>query len=259
MKRFIFIILTFLFASVIQAQTKSEAVSYTDGDLELEGKFVYDKLLKSKRGGILLVHDVNGRDEFISKKAEELAELGYVVFIADMYGKGILPKDDAEAEDLSEPFLGEDRQLMRSRAKAGLDILVNHKKVDDRRLAAMGYGFGGQTVLELARSGENLTAVICFYGNLSTPAPQDANNIKGSILILNGSDDTKISNEEMIAFQNEMRDANVDWQIIIYGGAVHGFSKYSLGFDTASGKAYNYNADKRSWEAVKSILREKLK
>jgi dienelactone hydrolase len=259
MKRFVLIILTFLFASAIQAQPKKEAVSYSDGDFELEGLFVYDKLLKSKRGGVLLVHDVNGRDEFINKKAEELADIGYVVFVADMYGKGILPKDDAEAEDLSEPFLGEDRQLMRSRAKAGLDILANHKKVDVRRLAAIGYGFGGQTVLELARSGENLTAVISFYGNLSTPAPQDANNIKGSILVLNGSDDPKISKEEVIAFQNEMRDANVDWHMTIYGGAVHGFTTYSLGFDTASGKAYNYNADKRSWEAVKSLFREKLK
>lgn len=241
------------------AQVKTEKVSYTDGETELEGYFAYDKLLKSKRGGVLLIHDRNGHDEFIQNKAEELAKLGYIAFALDMYGKGVLAKDEDEAEDLSEPFLGETRDLMRTRAKAGLEILKKHKKIDSNRLVAIGYGFGGTVVLELARSGENLAGVTAFYADLSTPFPQDANNIKGSVLIFRGADDSIVIEEEISAFETEMRNANVDWLLVNFGNAVNSFSYYSLGFEVSGGKAYNYNADKRSWEILKIFIREKIK
>lgn len=259
MKRYILLLLVFMITSILQADVKTDSITYNDGDLELQGYFAHDQLLKAKRGGVLLIHDKNGHDAFIRERADELASLGYVVFALDMFGKGKLAKDASEANDLVAPFLGEDRQLMRHRANLGFEILSQHKKVDPTRLAAVGYGFGGITVLELVRSGQNILAAANFYGNLSTPTPEDARNIKGSVLILQGSEDKMVSQDEIAAFRLEMKEANVDWQMNIYGGALSGFSVYDYGFDTSEGEAYNYNADKRSWEALKVILREKLK
>jgi dienelactone hydrolase len=259
MKKYIIVFLIIVFISLCNAQVKTELITYIDGEVELEGYLAYDKILKSVRGGVLLVHNANGRDEFIQERAGELAKIGYVVFAVDMYGKGIVPKDEEEEEELTAQFLGEDRQLLRERARKGLEILSQHSKVDANRMAAIGYGFGGMTVLELARSGATITAAINFFGGLSTPIAEDAKNIKGAVLILLGSEDPVIPEEEIEAFRAEMQNANADWQINIYGGTYHGFTRYELGFDASSGKAYNYNADKRSWEAVKSLLHEKLK
>ena len=259
MKIYIAIFLIVILFSLSSAQVKSDIITYKDGDVELEGYLAYDKILKSVRGGVLLVHNANGRDKFIQERADELAKIGYVVFALDLYGKGIAPKDEEEEQELTARFLGEDRQLIRERARLGLEILSQQSKVDPNRLAAIGYGFGGMTVLELARSGESITAAINFFGALSTPTPEDASNIKGAVLILLGSEDPLIPRDEIEAFRTEMQNSNVDWQMNIYGGAYHGFTRYELGFDPSSGKAYNYNADKRSWEAVKSLLHEKLK
>lgn len=259
MKKYISIFLIILFVSVGTAQVKTELITYQDGDVELEGYLAYDKLLKSVRGGVIIVHNANGRDKFINERADELAKIGYIAFAVDMFGKGVSPKDEDEQEELTSEFFGEDRQMMRQRALKGLEILSQQPKVDANRLAAIGYGFGGTTVLELARSGANITAAINFFGSLSTPTAEDAKNIKGAVLVHLGSEDPVISKEEIETFREEMQNSNVDWQLNIYGGAYHGFTRYSLGFDNSSGKAYNYNADKRSWEAVKSLLREKLK
>jgi len=259
MKKIISIFLIVLFTSLCHSQEKTDLITYQDGDVELEGYLAYDKLLKSIRGGVLLVHNANGRDKFIQERADELAKIGYIVFALDMFGKGVSAKDEEEEKELTSQFLEEDRQLMRQRALKGLEILVQQAKVDQNRIAAIGYGFGGTTVLELARSGANLTATVNYFGSLSTPTPDDAKNIKGAVLVLLGSEDPFIAEEEIISFRTEMQNANADWQMNIYGGAYQGFTRYSLGFDPTSGKAYNYNADKRSWEAVKSLLREKLK
>ncbi len=259
MKKILSIFLIVLFTSLCHSQVKTDLITYQDGDVELEGYLAYDKLLKSIRGGVLLVHNVNGRDKFIQERADELAKIGYIVFALDMFGKGVSAKDKDEQEELTSQFLEENRQLMRQRALKGLEILVQQAKVDQNRIAAIGYGFGGTTVLELARSGANLTAAVNYFGSLSTPTPDDAKNIKGAVLVLLGSEDPFIAEEEIKSFRTEMQNANADWQMNIYGGAYQGFTRYSLGFDPSSGKAYNYNADKRSWEAVKSLLREKLK
>lgn len=253
----IFIVL--LAAYVLLAEVKTDTISYNDGDVTLEGSVTYDQLLKSRRGGVLLIHDRQGHDTFIHKRAEALADLGYVVFALDMYGKGVSAKNADEAEDLVEPFFGEDRQLMRQRAQAGYEVLASQKRVDPARIVVVGYGFGGTAALELARSGLNLLGVVDFYGDLSTPTPEDAQNIKGAVLLLFGADDPNVSTEKLDQFKEEMRLGRVDWQIYYYGGTVAGFADYALGFEINEGRAYNYNADKRSWEAVKSLLLEKLK
>jgi dienelactone hydrolase len=251
-----FIIFIFLSHSFCQIKTRN--IEYDHEGIQLEGYLAYDGLLKSKRGGVLIIHEWWGLNDFIKERANQLAELGYIVFALDMYGKGILLNTYQEASEMSGKFYS-DRQLMRERAAAGLQILKQQNNVDTTRLIVMGYCFGGAVALELARSGANLVGAVSFHGGLNTPNPEDAKNIKGSILVLHGADDPNVPAEEVAAFQDEMRQANVDWQMVFYGNAVHSFTNPKSGFDTSSGVAYNYNADTRSWEVVKSFLRELLR
>jgi dienelactone hydrolase len=187
-----------------------------------------------------------------------LARLGYVAFASDIYGKGVLAKDAKEAAALAGIYLG-DRKLLRARASAGLDVLRNRPEVDPKRLAAIGYCFGGTTVLELARSGADLASVVSFHGLLNTQTPGDARNINGKVLVLHGGDDPYVPMKQVEAFQEEMRNGGVDWQFVTYGGAVHRFTNPEAGNDNSKGAAYNERADRRSWEAMKDFFAETLK
>ncbi|MBO1347113.1 MAG: dienelactone hydrolase family protein [Hormoscilla sp. GUM202] len=139
---------------------------------------------------------------------------------------------------------------------AGLKVLRNHPLSKNNRLGAIGYCFGGGTVLELARSGAKVAGVVSFHGNLDTPNPTDANNIKGQILVLHGASDPFVPKEQVAAFTEEMRQANVDWQMISYGGAVHSFTNPKAGNDPSKGAAYNRDADRRSWSAMQLFFAE---
>jgi dienelactone hydrolase len=163
-----------------------------------------------------------------------------------------------EAGSLSGIYRG-NRPLMRACANAGLEVLRSHSLADTNRIAAIGYCFGGTVVLEMARSGAELAGVVSFHGGLSTPNPGDAKNIKGKALVLHGADDPAVPPEQVIVFQDEMRKANVDWQMVTYGGAVHSFTNPDAGNDPSRGAAYNGKADKRSWEAMKLFFAEIFK
>lgn len=243
--------------SSAQAEVKSEVVEYRHGDVVLEGYLAYDAALKGKRPGVLVVHEWQGHNPYVRKRAEQLARLGYVAFALDMYGKGVLAKDAKEAAALAGIYKG-DRKLMRTRAAAGLDVLRRRPEADPGRLAAIGYCFGGTTVLELARSGADLASVVSFHGGLDTPVPEDARNIKGKVLALHGGDDPFVPVKQVEAFQEEMRKGGVDWQFVSYGGAVHSFTNPGSGNDNSKGIAYNERADRRSWEAMKAFFAETL-
>ena len=259
MKTILSLFILFILISNVQAQVKWETITYQDGETELEGYLSYDKLLKSKRGGVLIVHDKYGINEFIKERAKELAKLGYVAFVADMFGKEVQMDDEVDRTELTESFFEAEQTLIPHRAQVGLDYLSNHSRVDASRLAVIGYGFGGSVAMELARSGVNLSATINYFGSLNPQKNESYNKIKGPVLVLIGSEDPKISGEELESFKLEMNSENNDWQINTYGGAAHGFTYYELGFEILNGEAYNYNADKRSWESVKILLHETLK
>jgi dienelactone hydrolase len=248
----------FAWISSAQAEVKSEVVEYRHGDVVLEGYLAYDAALKGKRPGVLVVHEWQGHNPYVRKRAEQLARLGYVAFALDMYGKGMIAKDAKEAAALAGIYKG-DRKLMRTRAAAGLDVLRGRPETDPKRLAAIGYCFGGTTVLELARSGADLASVVSFHGGLDTPTPEDAGNIKGKVLALHGGDDPFVPVKQVEAFQEEMRKGGVDWQFVSYGGAVHSFTNPGSGNDNSKGAAYNERADRRSWEAMKAFFAETLK
>jgi dienelactone hydrolase len=254
--RYLFsIILIFFLVSSVQAKLHTETVEYKQGDVVLEGYLAYDDAIKGKRPGVMVVHEWTGLGPYVKKRADELAELGYIAVAADIYGKGVRPKDHEEAAKVSGIYFN-DRKLMRARAEVGLEVLKNHEFTDKSRIAAMGYCFGGAAVLELARSGADIAGVVTFHGALATPNPEDAKNIKAKVLVFQGSEDPFVPQEAVLAFQNEMRRAGVDWQMVIFGGAVHSFTVPEAGNDPSKGMAYNEKADKRSWEMMKLFYKE---
>ena len=254
MKKLILLFLALGCAMSSRAAIHTETVEYRQGDTTLEGFLAYDDAISGKRPGVLVVHQWFGLTDYEKHRATMLAQLGYVAFCADIYGKGVRPKDVSEAGALAGKYKN-DRTLLRARVNAGLDELKKNEFVDTNRVAAIGYCFGGTTVIELARSGADLNGVVSFHGGLDSPTPADGKNIKCKVLALAGADDPFQKPEDLTAFESEMRDNKVDWQIVFYGGAVHAFTQPDPGFVNAGAK-YNEKADKRSWEAMKTFFAE---
>jgi dienelactone hydrolase len=246
-------------ACVISAQAKlvTKTIEYKQGGTTLEGYLAYDDSFSGKRPGVLIVHQWMGLTDYEENRAAMLANLGYVAFCADIYGKGIRPQNykDAGAEATKYKT---DRALLRLRVNAGLDELKKCELVDTNRVAAIGYCFGGTTVIELARSGAELNGIVSFHGGLDSLAPADGKNIKCKVLVCHGADDPFEKPEDLTAFEKEMRDADVDWRLIKYGGAVHSFTQ-PMANDNPPGAKYNERADKRSWQDMKNFFAEIFK
>ena len=254
--RFLFVLLfVAAWGGSAEAALRTTVVEYRLGETLMEGYLAYDDGYVGKRPGVLVVHEWWGLNDYARKRAEQLAELGYVALAADIYGKGVRATDVKEAGELAGRFR-KDRQLLRARAAAGLDLLRHEPHTDPARLAAIGFCFGGTTVLELARSGADLAGVVSFHGGLDTPNPADATRIKGKVLVLHGADDPFVPHADVAAFEKEMRSGGVDWQLNIYGGAVHSFTNPASGNDPSKGAAYNEKSERRSWHAMRQFFRE---
>lgn len=257
MKSFPFFVvaLSVVFTFGAKAEVKTQTISYQEGQTQLEGYLAYKPQGAKKKPAILIVHEWTGLGPYVKKRAEKLAQLGYVAFAADIYGKGVRPTTPDEAGKTAGIYKG-NRPLMRARVQAALAELKKQSQVDSQKIAAIGYCFGGTTVLELARSGADVKGVVSFHGGLQTPTPGDAKNIKAKVLVLHGADDPYVNAEEVKAFEDEMRGGFVDWQLIKYSGAVHSFTNPNAGNDPSKGAAYDKNADKRSWIAMKMFFQE---
>lgn len=258
MKAILALFLFFVLAQSAGAEIHTEIVEYKHGDVSLEGYLAYDKSIDGARPGVLIIHEWTGLGDYVKMRAEKLAEMGYIAFALDMYGKGIRPQTMQEAAAQAKIYR-DDRGLMRARAAAGLEILKNNPLVESGKIAAIGYCFGGGVVLELARGGADMAGFVSFHGNLDTPDPGDAANIKGKVLVCHGAADPYVPVEQVEAFQKEMGDAGIDWQLIAYGGAVHSFTNPASGDDPSRGAAYNEKADKRSWQAMTAFFDEIFK
>lgn len=239
----------------LRGEIRTETVEYKQGDQALEGYLAYDASSTGKRPGVLIVHQWKGITDYEKQRAEMLARLGYVAFVADIYGKGIRPKDTQSAGAQAGKYK-KDRALLRERARAGLETLKKHSLVDASRVGAIGYCFGGTTVIELARSGADVRGVVSFHGGLDSPSPEHGKNIKGSVLALHGADDPFVPAKDLAAFEEEMRQNKVDWQLIKYGGAVHSFTEVNAGSNNIAGAAYNEKADHRSWADMQLFFKE---
>ena len=245
-------------ASVGWGSIKTETVEYKQGSTVLEGFLAYDDSIKAPQPGVVIVHEWMGLNDYAKRRAKELAGLGYVALAADIYGKGIRAKDQKEASELATKYKT-DRKLLRDRAKAAYDYLAKNPKVNNKKMLAMGYCFGGTTVLEMARSGLPLIGIVSFHGGLDSQNPSEAKNIKAKVLALHGAMDPYVPADQVAAFQKEMNDAKVDYQFVAYSGTVHGFTNPDNGPDTSKGAAYNEIADKRSFVAMKNFFEEVLK
>ncbi len=250
-----FLLLAAAVSSPALGAVRSERLDYRSGDTVCEGYLAWDDSATGKRPGIVVIHDWMGQGEYGQRRARELAALGYVALAADLYGTGIRPKDGGEAAALAGKYKG-DLPLLRARARAALDALAASPRVDPSRLFALGYCFGGTAALELARSGAPLAGTVAFHAGLATKDPADAKAIRGRVLALHGAADTFVPPAEVAAFQKEMTDAKVDWQMVYYSYAVHSFTRIDAGNDPSKGVAYNEKADRRSWEAMKAFLAE---
>ena len=241
-------------AGSAQAAVEGRLVEYRHGDTVLEGYLAQDTAVEGKRPGILVVHEWKGLNDYAKRRADQLAEMGYVAFAADMYGKGVRAKDHEEAGQLSGIYRG-NRLLMRGRIKAALTALLAQPGVDPQKIGAIGYCFGGMAALELARSGADVKGVVGFHAPLDTPVPARRGSVKAKVLVLNGADDSFVSSG-VPDFEKEMKEAGVDYRLIQYPGAVHGFTVPEAGNDSSTGVAYNAEADQKSWEEMKRFFAE---
>ncbi len=233
---------------------KTRDLAYSDQGVSLNGYLAYDESVSGKRPAILVVHEAFGLGTHAIERAERLAGLGYVAFAVDMFG------DRKQAADLqgAMALMGElynDGARLRARIGAAYRILLAEPDVDHGRIGAIGFCFGGMTVLELARSGAELAGVVSFHGALAARAPING-KIKAKILVCHGGDDPMVGNDQVVAFQEEMRAAGADWQLNIYGGAVHSFTNEGAANAGMPGIAYHRPTDLRSWAAMRYFFDE---
>jgi len=228
-------------------------ISYQDQGQALRGYFAPGSG-GGKRPGVLIVHAWLGLTESIRNRADRIALMGYSAFACDVFGK---PTDIAGGPfPMINPYL-ENRKLFRGRIRSGLDVLSGQAEVDGSKLVAMGYCFGGQAALELARSGAPLRGVASFHGELDTPLPSGSGDIKGKVLIMTGDDDPVVPIPKIATFREEMRKAGASFEIDIYSGAKHSFTgEGSLGPEKTPEAVLNPLAEARSWARMTSFFQE---
>ena len=251
--RLLTLLLVFLFPILSAAGLVEKPVEYEiDGKIH-EGFFILPQG-HEKLPAVLVIHDWLGLTEKTKDKSREIAELGYAVFAADIYGKDVKVKGPKEGGQYAGVYKS-DRKRFRKHLVAAYETMIRQNRVDAERTAAVGFCFGGTGVLELARSDDRLKGVVSFHGGLDAPKPM-TKKFTSRILALHGADDPFVSAADLAAFEQELREAKADWQLVKYGGAVHSFTDKSAGTDNSKGAAYNEAAHKRSWKEMKNFFSE---
>jgi len=232
----------------------TRTVEYSDGEAVLEAYMAWDDSSHDSRPAVLIAHAWGGRGELEEGKAEQLAELGYVGFAIDLYGKGVHGASKEENAALMQPLL-DDRALLQRRMQLALEQTRKQNEVDTTRVAAMGFCFGGLCVLDLARSGADVLGVASFHGLFHKPGNTDGNKISAKVLVLHGWDDPMAKPAQAIELAEELTKSGADWQIHGYGNTMHAFSNPAAN-DPALGTVYNADADRRSWQSLQLFLAE---
>jgi dienelactone hydrolase len=230
----------------------SERISYRDGDTPLTGILMSNRAGSAKQRGIMVVHGGAGLDAHAEERARLFASSGYVAFACDMYGNGVAGNRDRVMSCINE--LRADRERLCRRAQAGLNVLAAQPHVDPR-IAVVGYCFGGLVALELARAGLDLAAVVSVHGSLTTTDAAKSGSVKAPILVCHGALDPYSPPQDITAFVNEMNTAGSNWQLVVYGGAMHGFTHTNATGQTP-GVLYDASADARSSAAIQVFLEE---
>lgn len=240
------------------SQVTVRSVVYQIDGQSYESRLVFDAAHQGPLPGLLMAPNWMGVSAGAEQIAKSVAAKGYVVLLADLYGQGVRPANGDEAGAAMMP-LKNDRALLRKRMQVAFEQLQGQADaaVDTSRLASFGFCFGGCCALELARSGAPLKAAVSFHGSLDTPNPADANNIKGAVLVLHGASDPLVAKEQLPAFEDEMNAAQVDWQLLSYGGAVHSFTDPHA---NVPGKMmYDAKTSARAFQSMHNLLDEVFK
>ncbi len=244
-----------VWSSAVEAKVQVKPIPYSHGEVSLEGVLGWDDAVEGKRPGILVVHEWWGLNDYVQTRVEQLAELGYVALAVDMYGKGKVTTHADEARQWMEQATA-NVEVWQARAREGLRVLQADPRVDPTRIAAIGYCFGGATVMQMVYAGASVKGVVSFHGSL--PLPPSSNAIKDSakIFIAHGQDDSFLSPEHIQKFTQALEQAKADWQMVIYGGAQHSFTNPAANQYGMKGLQYQKQADRRSWEHMKLFLAE---
>jgi dienelactone hydrolase len=235
---------------------REQYIEYRDGETLLEGFLCYDESQPGPRPAVLINHAWGGRDEFVERKARRLAWQGYACFALDNYGKGKRGTTPEESSALMTPFMN-DRAILRKRLLAGLAAVKAMPLIDARRIAVIGFCFGGLCALDFARADADVRGVVSFHGLLK-PSGLTEPKIRARVLMLHGYDDPLAPPEDLLAVAKEFTDAGADWQVHAYGHTVHAFTN-PVAQDRAGGMQYDESADRRSWHALEEFLSEALK
>jgi dienelactone hydrolase len=240
----------------VEGRLNTETLTYEADGLRMISHLYYDEGWSGPQSGVLVFPEAFGLGDHAKSRAERLAGLGYIALACDLHGEGRVLSDLNETMALIEP-LRADPFRTRARASAALDTLMGRAEVDSSRIAAIGFCFGGTMALELARSGAALAGVVGFHSGLATARPADAKNIRGKVLVCIGADDPGIPLEQRVAFESEMREGHVDWQMKLYGGVVHSFTNPAADSRGMPQMArYDAKADARSWAEMLAFFDE---
>lgn len=234
------------------AALHTETVEYSAGGVTMQGYLAYDDAAEGPRPGVLVVHEWWGLNDFAKQKAEQLAQLGYVAFAADMYGGGRMTTDPQQAGQWAGQVRG--TPALRQRAQAALEVLVRQEQVDLERLGAIGFCFGGTTVLELAYSGADLDGVVSFHGGLTMP--QEGDDIRARILVLHGAADSSVPVETVQQFWRTMEQREVNWELVVFAGAKHGFMNPRADLVGMEAVGYDAQAAERAWRDMRLFFWE---
>lgn len=248
-------LLLLLFTGLSHGAIVTEPIEYTDGDTTLKGYLVYDEALPHKRPGVLVAHEWWGLNDFVRERTKHLANLGYVAFALDMYGEGRVTEHSNEAMAWMQQ-VSADRETWRRRALLGVEVLKSHPMVNPQRIAAIGFCFGGGTVMELAYAGADLAGVVSFHGPLTPAVDLPRGGIKASILVAHGENDSFVPALRIAAFKSALENIGADWQMVTYGGAKHGFTNPQADQYGMDNLAYDERADRRSWALMRLFLDE---
>jgi dienelactone hydrolase len=236
---------------------EEHVVTYSDTNTICKGLLIRAAATKARSPGVLIVHDIRGVGRNPQLHIDKLVGAGYVVLVADMFGDGMVPRDFEHGRSLIAD-LQSSRQKWGQRVQAALSALIALPGVDPTRIAAVGYCFGGSTVLELAFSGASICAAISLHGGVDRLSLDAASNVKASLLVCSGADDPIVSADSVYAFETAMRASSVkDWQVLILSGAKHSYTNSEAPETAATG--YNERADRRSLAAMMALLADVFK
>lgn len=236
---------------------QTQHIEYYDNGTLLEGFLAFDSSITTPLPGVMIAHPWAGRNQAMCDKTIELAKLGYAGFALDMYGKGVLGSSTEENSALMQPFI-DNRGLVQARMITAFETFRQLAMIDSTRIAAIGYCFGGLCVLDLARSGIRLNGAISVHGLLKAPDDIEYEHpIRSSILVLHGYMDPLAPPDELVALQQELNERQADWQIHVYGQAMHAFTNPSAN-DIEFGTVYHQPTDQRSWISITNFLSEVL-